>query len=96
MRRRGFVMLVGTVVVWPLVARAEQRSSLPRIGYLSLRTAANPHFEVTSRASSWRGFAISATSTANRSRSSFDSPAATPNGSRGPPPTSPARTSTSS
>jgi putative tryptophan/tyrosine transport system substrate-binding protein len=45
MRRREFVMLAGTAVVSPLVARAEQRSSLPRIGYLSLRTAANPHFE---------------------------------------------------
>ena len=93
MRRREFVMLVGTAVVWPLVARAEQRSSLPRIGFTS---ASGPRPTRTSRASSWRGFAISATSTANRSRSSFDSPAATPNGSRGPPPTSPARTSTSS
>ena len=92
MRRREFVMLVGTAVVWPLVARAEQRSSLPRIGYLSLRTAANPRFEGEFLA----GFAISATSTANRSRSSFDSPAATPNGSRRLPPSSSARTSTSS
>jgi putative ABC transport system substrate-binding protein len=45
MRRRKFVMLVGTAIMWPLAARAEQRSSLPRIGYLSLGIAANPRFE---------------------------------------------------
>jgi len=46
MRRREFIgLLGGTAVMWPLAARAETRSSLPRIGYLSLATAANPSLD---------------------------------------------------
>ena len=75
MRRREFVMLVGTAVVWPLVARAEQRSSLPASVTSALQ---GPPPTRASRANSWRGFAISATLTANRSRSSFNSRAGDP------------------
>jgi putative tryptophan/tyrosine transport system substrate-binding protein len=35
MRRREFIAGLGGTVVWPLGARAQQRSSLPVIGYLS-------------------------------------------------------------
>jgi putative ABC transport system substrate-binding protein len=39
MRRREFVGLVGTVAVWPLLARAQQAGGLPVIGWLSPRTS---------------------------------------------------------
>jgi hypothetical protein len=35
MRRRGFIAGLGSAVVWPVVARAQQAERMPVIGYLS-------------------------------------------------------------
>ena len=43
MRRRAFLAALGGAAIWPLSARAEQRSSLPRIGYLG-PPAADPRY----------------------------------------------------
>ena len=35
MRRREFITLIGGAVVWPIAARGQQSTTIPRIGYLS-------------------------------------------------------------
>ena len=44
MRRRAFLAALGGAAVWPLSARAEQRSSLPRIGYLGPGAGPDPRY----------------------------------------------------
>jgi putative tryptophan/tyrosine transport system substrate-binding protein len=48
MRRREFITLFGgAAVTWPLVGRAQERSSLlPRIGYLVVGTADDQEAQV--------------------------------------------------
>ena len=35
MRRREFIALIGTSIAWPLGARAQQPTKMPRVGILS-------------------------------------------------------------
>jgi putative tryptophan/tyrosine transport system substrate-binding protein len=35
MKRREFIAGLGSAVVWPVVARAQQRAAMPVIGFLS-------------------------------------------------------------
>src|SRR5271169_4006899 len=44
MKRRQFLVLLGSAVPWPLSARAQQPQKVPTIGYLSTRS---PDGEVT-------------------------------------------------
>ena len=34
MRRRDFIRLVGTAATWPIAARAQQKSEIPRVGFV--------------------------------------------------------------
>jgi putative ABC transport system substrate-binding protein len=45
MRRRAFISLIGGAVVWPIVARAQQREQMRRIGILLPATADDPVFQ---------------------------------------------------
>jgi putative tryptophan/tyrosine transport system substrate-binding protein len=45
MRRRAFISLLGGAVVWPIVARAQQREQMRQIGILLPATADDPVFQ---------------------------------------------------
>ena len=45
MRRREFISLLGGAVIWPGVARAQQREQMRRIGILLPGTADDPVFQ---------------------------------------------------
>jgi putative ABC transport system substrate-binding protein len=50
MRRREFIGLIGCAAAWPAGVRAQQRSAIPVIGYLSsLRQADSVHFDAAFR-----------------------------------------------
>ena len=50
MRRREFISLLGGAAAWPVSARAQQRSAIPVIGYLSsLRQDNSIHFDAAFR-----------------------------------------------
>ena len=46
MRRREFIVLVGSVAAWPYVARAQQPKTIARIGFLTAGSLVTPEGKV--------------------------------------------------
>jgi putative ABC transport system substrate-binding protein len=46
MRRRTFIMLLGSTAAWPLAAQGQQAGKSVRIGYLSATSPPDPYMEI--------------------------------------------------